>query len=219
MNSQRIRDDNHSVELGGGAGSAIVRGKFYNELKADFDANFSDNGAATLDTITEKSSGVGVTIEGIQLIDDGISPTANVVEKTVLTTLTAAEIVGTAAGDVGHVDGAILVAALGSDYTLEFVSALFIYDYDTAAYTGGADDIVVQLGASSTQLTVSGAITGANLLEASGDKLLRLGSIDTELANTVGTAISIAGTALTQPGTAAGVLRVYTTYRIYTTGL
>jgi len=111
------------------------------------------------------------------------------------------------------------VAAPAAGYVLEFVSAMFIYDYATAAYTGGADDIVVQVGASGTQVTVSGAITGAELLEAAADKLLQLNAIATELAPAAGSAISIAGTALTQPGTAAGVLRVHVTYKVHATGL
>lgn len=219
MKSNKINTNNKNANFKSPVEAAIVRGKFFNDLKDDFDENFSENGAATVDTITEKTAGAGVTIEGIQLIDDSISPTANVIQKTVGVTVGVAEIVGTAAGDIGHVDGAILVAAPSSDYVLQFLSAIFIYDYGTADYTGGADDIVVQVGGSGTQVTVSGAITGANLLEASGDKVLQLGATATELLPGVGSAISIAGTALTQPGTAAGVLRCYVTYNLITTGL
>lgn len=143
--------------------------------------------------------------------------TSNVTEFTVLTTLTAAEIVGTAAGDIGHANGATLVAAPSSSYALEFVSALFVYDFGVAAYTGGAGDLVVAIGSAGAAFT--SAITAANLLTAAGDKVLTIKSIATELPLTVGTAISLRGTAYTQPGTAAGVLRVYTTYRQILTGL
>jgi len=170
-------------------------------------------------TLGEVIAGNGITIDGVTLKDGGILKTPTVEEHTDIVTLTATQIVGTAAGDVGHVDGAILVAAPAAGYVLEFVSAMFIYDYATAAYTGGADDIVVQVGASGTQVTVSGAITGAELLEAAADKLLQLNAIATELAPAAGSAISIAGTALTQPGTAAGVLRVHVTYKVHATGL
>ena len=68
-------------------------------------------------------------------------------------------------------------------------------------------------------MAVSTAVTGASLLEAAGDKILRLGSIATELSPTVGTGLSIAGTALTNPGTAEGELRVHITYRVHTTNL
>lgn len=170
----------------------------------------------TTDSIIEHTASAGVTIEGIQFLDDAISPTASVVEKTVLTTLTADQIVGTDAGDVGHASGAILVASPGSGYVLELISAILIYDYDTAAYTGGGDDTVIQLGT----VAQTAAVAGADLLEASGDKIVMLTPLAAvDLPMTVGTALNLQGTALTDPGTAVGVLRCYVTYRIITTGL
>ena len=148
-----------------------------------------------------------------------ISQTATVSERTILVSIDSTKLVGSAAGDLAHVDGAILVAAPAAGILLEFVSAVFIYDYSTAAFGGGANDVVVQVGASGTQVTVSSAITSASLLTAAEDKIIRLGSIATELAVPTAGAISINGTLLTNPGTAAGVLRVHLTYRIHTTGL
>ena len=133
--------------------------------------------------------------------------------------MTVTEIVGTSAGDVGHVDGAILVAAPGTGFAHQFVSIFFVFDYGVAAYTGGADDVAVQVGVNGTQATVTGAVTGANLLEASGDKMLGLGSVATELVFADNGVISLFGTALTDPGTAVGVLRCYVTYNVITTGL
>ena len=159
------------------------------------------------------------TFAGTVTFGGAITQTPTVLEYTTIVTLDSTEIVGSDVGDVGHVDGAVLVTATSSAYILEFVSAVFIYDYLTAAYTGGGDDIVVQEGASGSQVTVSDTITGANLLEASGDKVLRLGAIATEVVPLVGGAISITGTALTQPGTALGSLRVHLTYRQHATGL
>lgn len=130
-------------------------------------------------------------------------------------TLTATQIVGTSAGDIGHTDGAILVAAPTSAYALEFVSAVLIYDYATAAYTGGGDDMVVRIGS----VAQSSAVSKANCLGASGDKVYRVGAIATEVSLPVGSTINLYGTAFTQPGTAAGVLRVQLNYRIHTTGL
>jgi len=163
-------------------------------------------GTLTADTVdvTTLSTGTG-----------GVSPTSGVVEKTVTTTLTAAQIVGTAAGDIGHASGAILVASPGSDYVLELVSAVLIYDYLTGAYTGGGDDTTIQLGT----VDQTAAIAGADLLEASGDKIVMLTPIAaTDLPMTVGTSLNLQGTALTA-GTGAGVLRCNVTYRIHTTGL
>lgn len=201
--------------------------KQYEKIKEIIDAvNELSPSSGTLeaDVISEETAGAGITVDGVLLKDSkvtasgGISQgTANVTEFTVLTTLTATEIVGTAAGDIGHASGATLVAAPSSAYALEFVSAVIVYDFATAAYTGGANDLVVALGSGGAALTT--AITSANLLTAAGDKVLAIKAIATEIPLTVGTAISLRGTAYTNPGTAAGVLRVYTTYRIITTGL
>lgn len=147
----------------------------------------------------------------------GISLTATVREYTTIVTLTATEIVGTAAGDVGHADGAILVAAPSSAYALEFVSAVLIYDYSTAAYTGGAgDDMVIRIGST----TVSPAIATTDLITATGDQVVHLRALsaaDYDLP--VGSTINLNATEITQPGTAAGVIRVHITYRVHTTGL
>ena len=161
----------------------------------------------------------GVALSGDLTVTGGVRSVPEVIEYTDTITLTATEIVGTSAGDVGHADGAILVAAPGTGYTLELVSAFLIYDYSTAAYTGGADDAVIQVGVTGTQVAVTGAITGASLLEASGDAILGLGSTATELTYADNGAISLFGTALTQPGSAAGELRVHITYRKHTLGL
>lgn len=158
----------------------------------------------------------GISSDGLITAGSGLTlETSNVVEHTALVTLTATEIVGTAAGDIGHADGAILVAAPSSDYALEFVSAVLVYDYDTAAYTGGNNDMVIRAGSTA----VSSAVTDTSCIKATGDTVFRLGAISTEKRLTVGTTINLAGTAFTQPGTAAGVLRVHITYRTHKTNL
>lgn len=183
------------------------------------------DGTLVADTISERTAAAGVTVDGVLLKDSkvtasgGISQgTANVTEFTVLTTLTATEIVGTAAGDIGHASGATLVTNASSAYTLEFVSAVAIYDFDTAAYTGGANDLVIAIGSGGA--AISGVCSTANLLGAAGDKIVYFVPLATAaVPMSVGTGISLRGTAYTNPGTAAGVLRVYTTYRVITTGL
>lgn len=131
-------------------------------------------------------------------------------------TLTATEIVGTSAGDIGHASGATLIAAPGAGYVLELVKAVFIYDFATAAYTGGANDAII---AYASGAAVTSAITSANLLTAATDKLLTLAPIATEVVPVANAPLSLRGTAYTQPGTAAGVLRVQVSYRIHKTGL
>lgn len=189
---------------------------WYNEL-VDLLNTMAPNGIPAADTITELSAGSGVTVDGVLLKDSGISLTSTVVEYTKLVTLTAAEIVGTAAGDLGHSAGAILVAAPASEYALEFVSAVLIYDFDTAAYTGGAgDDLVIRVGTTS----VSPVVATADLITAAGDQVVHLRALaaaDYDLP--VGSTINLKSTEVTQPGTAAGVIRVHITYRVHTTGL
>jgi hypothetical protein len=185
-----------------------------NDIKLQNDATI-ENAVNGIMTLTEPV----VAVDGDLKITGGLQYVPTVIEYTDTVTLTATEIVGSDAGDVGHADGAILVAAPGTGYAMEFVSAFMIYDYSTAAYTGGADDAVIQVGVTGTQVAVTGAITGASLLEAAADAILRLGSTATELVYADNGAISLHGTALTQPGTAAGELRVHITYRKHTTGL
>jgi len=195
MNSKKITETNHSAGLQDNAGSAVVRGKFYNELKDDFDANFRDNGEYT--------------------------PLAGVVQKTVLTTLTATQIVGTAAGDVNHADGALLVAAKGAGVVLQFVSAVLVYDFGVAAYTGGGDDTVINVGITGTQVAHTAAIAAAAIWTAAADSITQVVELSaSDQALVANNFISLyAGTAPTQPGTAAGVLRCYVTYNEITTGL
>lgn len=146
---------------------------------------------------------------GMSTVNSGAILTADVV-------LTAAEIVGTAAGDLGHADGAILVAAPGAGFALQFVSAVLIYDYDTAAYTDGAgDDLTVYINS----VAVSGAIATADLITKAGDTVISLSPLSTDYVLGVNSTINLASTAVTNPGTAAGVIRVAVSYRVITTGL
>lgn len=191
-------------------------------IQLDGDNLYTKINNNTVTTLTEDGLAVtgttsisGTLTTSGNIVAENISLQSGVVEKTALVTLTATQIVGTAAGDVGHASGATLVASPGSDYVLELVSAILIYDYLTGAYTGGGDDTVIQLGT----VAQTAAIAGADLLEASGDKIVMvtpLAAVD--LPMTVGTTLNLQGTALTA-GTGAGVLRCHITYRIHTTGL
>ena len=139
-------------------------------------------------------------------IDAGIIQTAKV-------TLTAAEIVGTDVGCIGHSAGAVLVAAPGAGKVLEFVSAVLSYNFDTAAYTGGGDDVVIRQGATA----VSAAIAKTDLLADTEDDIAYVGALSAaDVKLTANSTLNLAGTALTQPGEAAGTLDVFITYRVHT---
>lgn len=189
-------------------------------------------GSLEADVISEETAGSGVTVDGVLIKDGGATLTGalditgstagvklstNVTEFVKEITLTATQIVGTDAGDLGHSGGAILVAAPSSDYVLEFVSATLIYDFGVAAYTGGAgDDLVVRIGTTS----VSPAVATADLITAAGDQVVHLRALsaaDYDLP--VGSTINLKATEVTQPGTAAGVIRAIVTYRQIATGL
>lgn len=199
--------------------------KQYEKIVEIIDAvNDLSDGDSNISATTITCSGIVIfsstlAVTGVSNLAGGVSQgTINSVEFTVLTTLTATEIVGTSAGDIGHANGATLVAAPTSAYVLEFVRAVAIYDFGTAAYTGGANDLVIAIGSGGA--AISGVCTTANLLGAAGDKLVYFSPLTTvAVPMSVGVAISLRGTAYTQPGTAAGVLRVYTTYRKIATGL
>jgi len=133
--------------------------------------------------------------------------------QTAKVTLTAAKIVGTDAGCIGHSAGAVLVAAPGEGKVLEFVSAVLSYNFDTAAYTGGGDDNVIRQGTTA----VSAAIAGADLLEDTEDDIAYVNALSAaDIKLTANSTLNLHGTALTQPGTAAGTLDVFITYRVHT---
>jgi hypothetical protein len=119
--------------------------------------------------------------------------------RSLVATVAAANIVGTDAGDIGHANGAELVPAPGAGYVLELVSAILIYDFDTAAYTGGGDDNVIQNGDGAVALTTP--VAGADLLEAAGDKIVQLIPLSaSDQALVENKPLTLKGTALTQPG-------------------
>ena len=112
-----------------------------------------------------------------------------------------------------------VVAAPGAGKALEYVSHTLIYDYDTAAYTGGGT-VNISFDGGAIQ---SNNIAAANSFGASGDKVYRASSLNAAggyscLVNTA-LVITNATGVFVDPGTAAGVGRLKITYRVITTGL
>jgi hypothetical protein len=136
--------------------------------------------------------------------------------KTAEVAISSAEIVGTASGDLGHADGVEIVAAPGAGFALQFIDAVIIYDYDTAAYTDGAGD---DLGFFINSVAVSPSIATADLITKAGDTVISTSALATDYVLGVNSNINLACTAVTDPGTAAGVIRVKVRYRTITTGL
>lgn len=130
----------------------------------------------------------------------------------------AADIVATTAGKLGHASGQPLVAAAGAGTVIELVSAFLIYDYDTAAYTAGGN-LTINWGSGGAALT--GLVSAANSLGAAGDKIVLfvpLATAGIAMLTNVGLNL-VSSAAFTQPGTAAGVVRVKVSYRIHLTDL
>ena len=180
-------------------------------LKGRSGLGYYTDGSSTFNTVIDTAGNVTAAANSISSSELALNTI-----QTAEVTLTATEIVGTAAGDIGHASGATLLAAQGAGTVVEFISAVLIYDFDTAAYTGGGNDLVIKQGST----TLTAAIAAADLLGASGDKIAQVTQLSaSDQALTANTGLSLVGTAYTQPGTAAGVLRVKLAYRVHSTGL
>lgn len=133
-------------------------------------------------------------------------------------TISSADITGTGAGQFGHANGYPLLSAPAAGEVIEFLSAVIMYDYATAAYTAGGNVSVNYAGGGAA---LSGTVSAANSFGAAGDKiavLLPTTPTNNQLSAATGVNL-VTSAAFTQPGTAAGVARVKIAYRIHTTGL
>jgi len=132
--------------------------------------------------------------------------------------ISAADIVSTAAGKLGHAEGQILVAAPGAGYLLQLISAVLIFDYATATYGAGGNVTVNWSGAGGA---ITGLISAANSFGAGADKLAHFIPLSTAALVPIANAglNMVAASAFTNPGTAAGVGRVKIAYLVHTTGL
>lgn len=162
---------------------------------------FTVNGTTVIDAsgnLTATAGSVGTTEVAPSLIQ----------EATVI--LTPTTIVGNSAGDLAHTDGVVLVAAEAGKIH-EFIGATLSYDFGVAAYTGGGDDVVIRQGTTA----VSAAIAKADLLADTEDDIAFVGALSAaDVKLTANSTLNIyAGTAFTQPGTAAGTCKVHVLYR------
>lgn len=181
--------------------------------------NFSSpvrvDGVTRIDESGNIIGGVTATAGSIgtaELADDAVT-SAKIdpgVIQSVTVTLTPTTIVGADAGDLAHTAGVVAVAAEAGKIH-EFISAVFSYDFGTAAYTGGGDDLVIRQGTTA----VSAPIAKADLLADTEDDIAYVGALSAaDIKLTANSTLNIfAGTAFTQPGTAAGTCKVHILYR------
>jgi hypothetical protein len=224
--AQKVTKQNHKP---GKANDRFpVYSKQFNDLVDVVNELEPSDGTLVADTISESTAGAGVTIDGVLVKDNAITTTGlntmtggtvispTVTEYTTDVTIASAQIVGTFANDLGHANGSPIVLAPGAGYALQFVSAVLIYDYDTAAYTGGAgDDLTFYINS----VPVSASIATADLITKAGDTVIYVPALATDYVLGVNSTINLACTEVTQPGTAAGVIRVKCTYRVIETEL
>lgn len=134
--------------------------------------------------------------------------------QTATVSISSANITGTGAGKLGHAAGVVLVADPGVGKVVELVSAVMSYTYATAAYTAG-DNLTININGGAA---LTGVIAAASSLGAGASNITQFVPLST--AGNLLTANKglnlVAAAAYTQPGTAAGTVKVFVTYRIHT---
>jgi hypothetical protein len=128
--------------------------------------------------------------------------------------ITSAMITGTAAGQLGHALGVPLVPDPPAGTLIELISCIVSYKFATAAYANGGNlSVNINGGAA-----VTGVVSAANSIGAGADKaveLLPLAAAGNVLTPNKGLNL-VAAAAFTNPGTAAGTVKCYVMYRVYT---
>lgn len=129
-------------------------------------------------------------------------------------TISAADIVATGAGKLGHANGYPLVPAPAAGYAVFLAQAYISYKYATAAY-GGGGNVTINWGAGGAAIT--GLVNAAGSFGASVDKPLVFVPLSTVAIPLVPAASLnlVAASAFTQPGTAAGVIYYKVTYQTH----
>jgi len=160
-------------------------------------------------------SGIGLafTAKGVTATDDGskttfdLSPVINVVETTI----------SAAAMKTARATPVELVAAPGAGYVLEFLGAVFIYDY-TAAFTESSDNAVVRYTDGSGAIA-STTLETTGLLDATSDQLRTLKAISTDLTPVANSPLVFHNTGDGEWGGTGSVVRIRVSYRVHPTGL
>jgi len=110
-----------------------------------------------------------------------------------------------------------LVAAPGAGRVLEFVSAVFIYDY-VAAFTETADNIAIrETDGSGTIVSLTLETTG--LLDATADKMSTIKPLATDVLALANKPLVLHNTGDGEFGGTGSPCRVKITYKVHATGL
>jgi len=164
---------------------------------------------------SEEFACTGGTIESASISD----PTRMYVATV---SITATEIVGTAAGDIGHANGIQLVANPGASKMILFHGAMINYARVTASYTAGGNVSVQYLWNATTPLQASGVATSAQTFADADTGNINLfvptflNISDNNSAPYNASLVLKSDAGFTQPGTAAGTATLYVWYSIVT---
>lgn len=131
-------------------------------------------------------------------------------------TIPKATIIGVGAGQLGNAAGVPIIATPGAGFALELLTGVVILGFSTAAYTGGGNvNFAYEAGGAALSATVS----FANSVGGAADKIaLVAASVPTNNQLVANKGINlVCAAAPTDPGTAAGVLRIKLSYRVHIT--
>lgn len=126
--------------------------------------------------------------------------------------ISAANIIATTAGALGHANGVVMVPAAPAGAINELISVVAAMDYATAAYTGGGN-VTVNLSGGGAALT--GLVTTTAFIQTASDvidEFVPLAATKNVYTAANGLAL-VSSIAPTNPGTAAGVINWMCAYR------
>jgi hypothetical protein len=161
---------------------------------------------------------VSVSLEdltGDVTVSAGVSSIAPSIIKIARGSISPANIIGTSAGQLGHANGVVLVAAAPAGGINQLISCVVANDFLTAAYTGGGN-VTVNISGGGAALT--GLVTTTALIQSAADvidELVPLAATKNVYTAANGLAL-VSSIAPTNPGTAAGVFNWMCAYRTIT---
>lgn len=191
---------------------AVAQGDlmYWNDTNRELTKTSSDTPVA----VCVQTAVTASTVVRVALLRGYTAAVDQTLVKYATVSIAAAAVTGTSAGQLGHASGVVLVADPGAGKVVELISAVVSYTYSVAAYTAGGN-ITVNINGGSA---LTGVVSAANSLGASADKIVQfapLAAAGNALTANKGLNL-VAATAFTQPGTAAGTVKVFVAYRVHT---
>jgi len=127
--------------------------------------------------------------------------------------ITAANITGTSAGQLGHANGVVLVPAAPAKSVNILISAMIAMDFSVAAYTAGGNTTINISGGGSA---LTGLVNTTTFIQSAADvaiNLVPLAATNLSYGTGANGLALVTSVAPTNPGTAAGVINWQVTYQ------